>query len=68
MKPKFRVILERALEEGIRRGHRRAYKHVETPTEESIYEHIEEQIMSSLYEYFDFSDTDEELPNDRTQL
>ena len=33
MKPKFRVILERALEEGIRRGYRRAYKHVETPTE-----------------------------------
>ena len=48
MKPKFRVILERALEEGIRRGHRRAYKHVETPTEESIYEHIEEQVICLL--------------------
>jgi hypothetical protein len=43
-----------ALEEGIRRGYRRAYKHVENPTEESICEHIEEQVMSSLYEYFDF--------------
>ena len=58
MKPKFRVILELALEEGIRRGHRRAYKHVETPTEESIYQHIEEQVMSSLYEYFDFDEED----------
>ena len=29
MKPKFRVILERALEEGIRCGYRRAFKHIE---------------------------------------
>ena len=58
MKPKFSVILERALEEGIRRWHRRAYKHVEKPTEESIYQHIEEQVMSSLYEYFDFDEED----------
>jgi hypothetical protein len=68
MKPKFRVILEQALEEGIRCGYRRAHKYVENPTEEAICEHIEEQVMSYLYEYFDFSDTDEELPNDRTQL
>jgi hypothetical protein len=54
MKPKFRVILERALEEGIRLGYRRAFKHVENPSEVAICEHIEEQVMSSLYEYFDF--------------
>jgi archaeosine-15-forming tRNA-guanine transglycosylase len=61
MKPKFRVILEQALEEGVKRGYRRAFKHIEDPTEESICQHIEEQVMSSLYEYFDF---DVELPND----
>ena len=54
MTPKFRVILEQALEEGIRRGYLRAHKHVENPTEEAICETIEEQVMSSLYEYFDF--------------
>jgi archaeosine-15-forming tRNA-guanine transglycosylase len=54
MKPKFRVILDQALEEGVRRGYRRAFKHVENPTEESICEHIEECVMSSLYEYFTF--------------
>ena len=56
MKPKFLVILEQALEEGVKRGYRRAFKHIEDPTEESICQHIEEQVMSSLYEYFDFNE------------
>ena len=56
MKPKFRVILDQALEEGVKRGYRRAFKHIEDPTEESICQHIEEQVMSSLYEYFDFNE------------
>jgi archaeosine-15-forming tRNA-guanine transglycosylase len=56
MKPKFRVILDQAIEEGVRRGYRRAFKHIEDPTEESICQHIEEQVISSLYEYFDFED------------
>ena len=54
MTPKFRVILEQALEEGIRRGYRRAFKHNENPTEEIICETIEDCVMGSLYEYFDF--------------
>jgi hypothetical protein len=56
MKPKFRVILEMAIEEGVRRGYSRAYKHVENPTEGAIIEHIEDAVMSSIYEYFDFDD------------
>jgi hypothetical protein len=56
MKPKFRVILEQAIEEGVRYGYRRAHKYVENPTEESICEKIEEQVMSSMYEYFDFEE------------
>jgi len=54
MKPKFRVILEIALEQGIRRGYRRAFKHNEDPSEEVICDTIEECVMSSLYEYFTF--------------
>ena len=54
MKPKFRVILEQALEEGIRRGYMRAFKHNEDPSEDIICETIEDCVMSSLYEYFDF--------------
>jgi hypothetical protein len=56
MRPKFRVILEQAIEEGVRYGYRRSHKHIENPTEEQICAHIEEQVMSSIYEYFDFDD------------
>jgi hypothetical protein len=58
MKPKFRVILEQAIGEGVRYGYRRSHKHLENPTEKQICEHIEEQVMSSIYEYFDFDDAD----------
>ena len=54
MKPKFRVILEQAIEEGVRRGYLRAHKHVENPSEGAIIESIEDHVMSSIYEYFDF--------------
>lgn len=58
MKPKFRVILEQAIEEGVRRGYARAHKHVENPTEGAIIESIEEHVMSSIYEYFTFGEED----------
>jgi hypothetical protein len=56
MKPKTRVILEMAIEEGVRRGYSRAHKHVENPTEGAIIEHIEEAVMSQIYEYFSFDE------------
>ncbi len=56
MKPKFRVILEQAIEEGVRRGYSRAHKHNEDPSEEVICETIEECVMSQIYEYFTFDD------------
>lgn len=58
MKAKFRVILEMAIEDGVKQGWYRAHKHVEKPTEESIKEHIEDQVMSSIYEYFTFDEED----------
>ena len=58
MKPKIRVILEMAIEEGVRRGYSRAHKHVENPTEGAIIEHIEEAVMSQIYEYFTFDEED----------
>ena len=56
MKPKIRVILEQAIEEGVRRGYSRAHKHVENPTEGAIIESIEDHVMSAIYEYFTFED------------
>jgi hypothetical protein len=54
MRVKFRVILDQAISEGVKIGYRRAFKHNENPTEETIIETIEDCVMSSLYEYFDF--------------
>lgn len=54
MKPKFDVVLDIALEEGVRRGYLRAYKHNETPSESVIVETIINYVKEALYEYFDF--------------
>jgi hypothetical protein len=54
MKPKFKTILEIAIDEGVRLGYYRAHKHVENPTPEAIIETIQEHVMSNMYEYFDF--------------
>jgi len=61
MKPKFLVILDQAINEGVLRGYRRAIKHDENPSEERIRETIEECVLGSLYEYFDF-DEEGQLP------
>ena len=56
MKPKFHKILEQAINEGVLRGYRRAYKHVENPTEGAIIDNVVEQFMNSLDKWFDFED------------
>ena len=58
MKAKTRVILEMAIEEGVRRGYSWAHKHVENPTEGAIIEHIEDAVMAQIYEYFTFEEED----------
>ena len=59
MTPKFRVILDQAISEGVKIGYRRAFKHNEDPSEEIICETIEDCVMSSLYEYFTFPNEDD---------
>jgi len=56
MKPKIHVILSQAINEGVLRGYRRAFKHNEDPSEEVICETIEECVMSQIYEYFTFDE------------
>ena len=58
MKPKTRVILEMAIEEGVRRGYALAHKHVENPSEGAIIERIEDAVISQIYEYFIFDEED----------
>jgi len=54
MKVKTLVILEMALEAGIRRGWHRAHKHIENPNEGTICDNIEECVMTEIHEYFSF--------------
>ena len=56
MKPKFRVLLEMAIDEGVSTGYYRSFKHAEDPTPEAIIESIQEHVMSKMYEYFDFEE------------
>jgi hypothetical protein len=43
-----------ALEEGVRFGYNRAYKHVENPHEDAVVDLVVESAINSLYEWFDF--------------
>ena len=56
MKPKFRKVLEIAVEQGVSYGYNRAHKHVENPTEGAIIDSIVEQVMNSLDDWFEFED------------
>ena len=56
MKPKFRKVLEIAVEQGVSYGYRRAHKHIENPTEGAIIDSVVEQVMNSLDDWFDFED------------
>lgn len=54
MKPKFDVVLDLAIDEGVRRGYQRAHKHNENPSEFVVVETIINYVKEALYEYFDF--------------
>ena len=48
------MILGQAVEEGVKRGYYRAFKHVESPSEEAVIESIDCAVMASILEYFTF--------------
>ena len=56
MRPKFRIILEQCIDEGVRTGFYRSHKHVEDPSPEAVIESIQEHVLSKMYEYFIFED------------
>lgn len=53
MQPKIHLALEQAIREGVTIGYRRAFKHVENPTEDQIVAAIENAVITSIYEWFD---------------
>jgi hypothetical protein len=48
------MILSQAVEDGVKRGYRRAFKHVESPSEEAVTKSIDSAVMASILEYFTF--------------
>ena len=56
MRAKFRILLDRCLEEGVEYGINRAYKHTETPTSEALHQSILDAIWLELDNYFEFED------------
>ena len=53
MKPRFRVVLEMAIEEGVRFGYNRAFKHNPEPHIDSITDTIVTEIFNSLDTWFE---------------
>lgn len=56
LKPKAAPVLELAIEQGVARGFRKAYKHMENPAQEYVAMAVEEEVISSIYEWFEVSD------------
>lgn len=53
MKPRFRNVLEMAIEEGVRFGYNRAFKHNPEPHEDAIVDSIVTEIFNSLDTWFE---------------
>ena len=59
MKPKEYAVLTEAVESGVNRGIRRAYKHTDNPTQSQLELEVYQAVMSALNEWFDFDEVKE---------
>lgn len=60
MKPNWQAIIERAVEEGLEYGWRRAHKHVDAPGKAAILDEQHTAVMGALHEVIDFHDAEPE--------
>lgn len=56
MTPKIMPVLEMCIENGIRLGYHRAFKHNDSPEEETIFIEIQKAIENEIHEWFDFNE------------
>jgi len=56
MKPNIRLILEEAIERGVDRGYKYAFKHTDSPSEAGILQSIEDAIWLEIDTYFSFTE------------
>lgn len=64
MKPRFGLVLENAIEQGVAMGIRRAFKHDDNPSHDAIQSAVENDVMLCLHEWFVITRDDDE---DKTQ-
>ena len=55
MKPREYRLFAECLENGLRRGYRRAFKHTESPTEEQLLESLHTNVLGEVSEWFAFA-------------
>ena len=56
MRPRIYAMVDRAVEDGVRAGLRRARKHTEHPSEEQLAEAVQSAVMTELAEWFHFEE------------
>jgi len=56
LKPKTYRILSEAVENGVRYGHYRSYKHTDDPDPEQVKDTIINSVMNEIFEWFDIDD------------
>jgi hypothetical protein len=56
MKPKIYNLLSLAVEEGVRAGYRRAYKHDDNPLESMVINTLHHEVMVAISDYFEFDE------------
>lgn len=54
MQPKFQALLDMCIENGLRLGYNRAFKHTDTPDEHTIIGKQFDAVKDEIYEWFDF--------------
>lgn len=59
MKPKFPPVLEMCIENGLKLGYQRAFKHNDNPSDEEVHEAILQAVMNEIYEWFDFDEKED---------
>lgn len=55
MQPREYRLFTECLENGLRRGYRRAFKHTDTPTEEQLLESLHTNVLGEVHEFFAFA-------------
>ena len=55
MKPREYRLFTECLENGLRRGYRRAHKYGDNPSEEQLLESLHTNVLGEVSEYFAFS-------------